>query len=127
MKRHFLLIGLLCLFVPLCACGMKTIKQGAVIDESKVKSYIIDGKTTKSEVVLNFGLPTKTMDNEKMFFYTWSETSSSAIPGYGGTSTITSNLIILFDDSGVVKSHNITQTAAESKKTFGEQDEKKDK
>ncbi|HEX7534908.1 MAG TPA: hypothetical protein VF343_06590 [Syntrophales bacterium] len=124
MKRHSLLIGVLCLLVALSACGMQSVKQGAMIDEAKVKNSVIDGKTTKSDVVLEFGPPTKTMENEKMFFYTWSETSKSTIPLYGGTSTITNNLIILFDDNGIVKNHKITKTAAESKKGFGEQKDK---
>jgi outer membrane protein assembly factor BamE (lipoprotein component of BamABCDE complex) len=124
MKRHSLLIGLLCLLVALSACGMQSVKQGAMIDEAKVKNSVIDGKTTKSDVVMEFGPPTKTMENEKMFFYTWSETSKSTIPLYGGTSTITNNLIILFDDNGVVKNHKITRTAAESKRGFGEQKDK---
>jgi outer membrane protein assembly factor BamE (lipoprotein component of BamABCDE complex) len=124
MKRYSLLIGILCLLVALSACGMKSVKHGAMIDEEKVKSSVVDGKTTKSEVVLDFGPPTKTMQNEKMFFYEWSETSTSTIPLYGGTTTITNNLIILFDDNGVVKSHRITKTGTESKKGFGEQKDK---
>jgi outer membrane protein assembly factor BamE (lipoprotein component of BamABCDE complex) len=124
MKRYSLLIGILCLLVALSACGMKSVKHGAMIDEEKVKSSVVDGKTTRSEVVLDFGPPTKTMQNEKMFFYEWSETSTSTIPLYGGTTTITNNLIILFDDNGVVKSHRITKTGAESKKGFGEQKDK---
>jgi outer membrane protein assembly factor BamE (lipoprotein component of BamABCDE complex) len=103
---------------------MKSVKHGAMIDEAKVKSSVVDGKTTKSDVVLEFGPPTKTMQNEKMFFYEWSETSTSTIPLYGGTTTITNNLIILFDDNGVVKSHRITKTGADSKKGFGEQKDK---
>jgi outer membrane protein assembly factor BamE (lipoprotein component of BamABCDE complex) len=124
MKRYFPLIGVLCLLVALCACGHQSVKQGAMIDAAKVKNSVIDGKTTKSDVVLEFGPPTKTMENEKMFFYTWSETSKSTIPLYGGTSTITNNLIILFDDNGVVKNHKITKTSAESKTGFGEQKDK---
>ena len=124
MKRYSLLVGLLCLLVALSACGMKSVRQGAMIDEARVKSSIVDGKTSRSDVVLEFGPPTKTMENEKMFFYTWSETSSSTIPLYGGTSTITNNLIILFDDNGIVKSHKITKTAADSKRGFGEQKDK---
>jgi outer membrane protein assembly factor BamE (lipoprotein component of BamABCDE complex) len=124
MKRHILLVGVLCLLLAFSACGFKSMKQGATIDEKVVKSSIIDGKTTKSDVVLEFGPPTKTMENEKMFFYTWSETSKSSIPLYGGETTITNNLIILFDDSGVVKSHKITKTSAESKSGFGAQKDK---
>ena len=124
MKRYSLLIGVLCLLVALSACGMKSVKHGAMIDEAKVKSSVIDGKTTKSEVMMEFGAPTKTMDNEKMYFYEWTETSTSSVPLYGGTSTITNSLIILFDDNGVVKSHKIAKTGAESKKGFGEQKDK---
>ena len=124
MKRYFPLIGVLCLLVALSACGHQSVKQGAMIDAAKVKDSVIDGKTTKSDVVLEFGPPTKTMENEKMFFYTWSETSKSTIPLYGGTSTVTNNLIILFDDNGVVKNHKITKTAGESKTGFGEQKDK---
>jgi outer membrane protein assembly factor BamE (lipoprotein component of BamABCDE complex) len=112
------------MLVALSACGIKSVKQGAMIDEAKVKNSIVDGKTTKSDVVLQFGPPTKTMENDKMYFYTWSETSSSTIPLYGGSTTVTNNLIILFDDTGVVKSHNITKTGTESKKGFGEEKDK---
>ncbi|MGZ6292165.1 MAG: hypothetical protein ACXWMK_08260 [Syntrophales bacterium] len=124
MKSHSLLIGVLCMLVALSACGMQSVKHGAMIDEAMVKSSVIDGKTTRPEVLLKFGTPTKTMENEKMFFYEWTETSTSTIPLYGGRTTITNNLIILFDENGVVKSHNVTKTAAESKKGFGEQKDK---
>ena len=43
---------------------------------------------------------------------------------FGGETTVTHNLIILFDDKGVVKSHKITQTAGESKAGFGGQKDK---
>ena len=124
MKKYSLLVGVLCIVVALSACGMKSVRQGAVIDESKAKESIIDGKTTKAEVMLEFGPPTKTMENDKMYFYTWTETSTSTVPLYGGTTTATNNLIILFDDKGVVKSHKITKTGTESKRGFGEQKDK---
>ncbi|HUH65533.1 MAG TPA: hypothetical protein VLZ07_03785, partial [Syntrophales bacterium] len=71
MKKYSLLVGVLCIVVAISACGMKSVRQGADIDEAKVKKSIIDGKTTKAEVMLEFGTPTKTMDNDKMYFYTW--------------------------------------------------------
>ena len=124
MKRCGLLIIGLCLLLVFSACGYKKQKQGAMIDETNVEKSVIDGTTTKQEIVLEFGPPTKTMDDEKMFFYTWSETSKSSIPLYGGETTITNNLIILFDDEGIVKSHKITKTAGESKAGFGGQKDK---
>ncbi len=124
MKKYSLLFGVLCLMVVFSACGYKSQKQGALIDGAKVEKSIIDGKTTKQDIVLEFGPPTKSMDNEKMFFYTWSETSKSSIPLYGGETTTTNNLIILFDDKGIVKTHKISKTAGESKAGFGGQKDK---
>lgn len=124
MRRFCLLICLVCLILAFSACGYKSQKQGALIDEARVEEVIVKGKTAKSDVVMEFGPPTKTMDNEKMFFYTWSETKKSSIPLYGGETSVTHNLIILFDDKGIVKSHKITQTAGESKAGFGGQKDK---
>ena len=127
MKRYYLLIGVLCMLVALSACGMKSVKHGAMIDEAKVKNSVIDGKTTESDVIMKFGAPTKTMENPKRFIYEWTETSESSIPLYGSETTVTYNLVILFDDKGVVKEHNIVKTAEDSKKAIGKQGEKKDK
>jgi hypothetical protein len=99
---------------------MKSVKHGAVIDEAKVKSSVVDGKTTESDVMMKFGAPTKTMEKPKRFIYEWTETSESSIPLYGSETTVTYNLVILFDDKGVVKEHNIVKTAEDSKKGFGE-------
>jgi outer membrane protein assembly factor BamE (lipoprotein component of BamABCDE complex) len=120
-KRYFYLVvvfGILSLMVS--ACAYKSIKQGAPVTEERVAKNIIDGKTTKPEVLLEFGSPTKTMDNEKMFFYEWTEGSASKVGWYGGTSTNTYQLIILFDDQSIVKNHKISQTAAGSQSGIGE-------
>ncbi len=120
-KRYlylFVVFAILSLMVS--ACAYKSIKQGAPVTEERVAKNIIDGKTTKPEVLLEFGSPTKTMDNEKMFFYEWTEGSSSKVGFYGGTSTSTYQLIILFDDGSIVKNHKISQTAAASASGIGE-------
>lgn len=124
MKRYGWLAVGLCLLMVFSGCGYKSQKQGAMINEASVDKVIVDGQTTKQEVVLEFGPPTKTMEGERMFFYTWTETSKSSIPLYGGETSVTKDLIILFDDNGVVKSHKITKTARESKTGFGGQKEK---
>jgi len=121
MKRYGWLAVGLCMLMFFFGCGYKSQKQGALIEEASVDKVIVDGQTTKQEVVLEFGPPTKTMEGEKMFFYTWTETSKSSIPLYGGETSVTKDLIILFDDNGVVKSHKITKTARESKAGFGGQ------
>ncbi len=96
MTRYRWLILGLCLVVALSACGFQKVKQGASIDAAKVQKSVVDGTTAKSDVVLEFGPPTKTMDNEKMFFYEWKETSKSSMPLYGGSpplSTISSSFL----------------------------------
>ena len=74
-KRYLtnLLFVFCILFLMVSACGYRTIKQGVSISENRVSQSIIDGKTTKQEVLLEFGTPTKTIDNGKMFFYEWTE------------------------------------------------------
>ena len=120
-KRYFFLSVVFCIvFLMLSACAYKSVKQGVPITEKRVSKNIIDGKTTKHDVLLEFGSPTRTMDNEKMFFYEWTEGSTSKVGWYGGTTTNTYQLIILYDDRGIVKNHRISQTASGSQKGVGE-------
>lgn len=106
------------------SCGYKSFKQGAAIDEGKVAKNIIDGKTTKQEVLMEFGVPSKILDSEKVFFYTWTEGSKTRVGLYGGTKSYTNNLVILFDDHGIIKSHRITTTESESEKSLNTGDPK---
>ena len=120
-KKYFFLSVFFCiLLLMVTACAYKSIQQGVPITKDRVSDNIIDSKTTKQEVLLEFGSPTKTMDSEKMFFYEWTEGSTSKMGWYGGTSTKTYQLIILFDDRGIVKNHRISKTSAGSQKGIGE-------
>jgi hypothetical protein len=49
----------MCLMI---SCGYKSIKHGEEITPEQV-AMIVDGKTTKKDMFVNFGDPTKTMDN----------------------------------------------------------------
>jgi outer membrane protein assembly factor BamE (lipoprotein component of BamABCDE complex) len=90
------------------ACSYKSIKHGEEISDESV-AKIVDGKTTKEEVMIEFGDPSKTMDSEKVWFYTWTRGSKSSIIGFGGGTAYTKSLVVVFDDKGVVKSHRITR------------------
>jgi outer membrane protein assembly factor BamE (lipoprotein component of BamABCDE complex) len=94
------------------SCAYKSIKHGEEITEEQV-TKIIDGKTTKQEIFIEFGNPSKTMDNEKVFFYSWTRGSKSSFMGLGGGSAYTHSLVIVFDDNGIVKNHKITRGATE--------------
>jgi hypothetical protein len=100
------------------ACGYKTIKQGVSISEDRVSRSITDGKTKKHEVLLEFGTPTKTADNGKMFFYEWTEESEARVILYKGTTTYIHQLSILFDEMDIVKNHRISEISAQSQRSI---------
>jgi hypothetical protein len=120
-KRYPYPLFVLCiLLLFISACGYTTIKHGVSISDDRIARSIIDGKTTKQEVLLEFGAPTKTVDNEKMFFYEWTEESKLIIPLYNGTTTYINQLSIVFDETGVVKNHRISEISAGSQRSIGE-------
>ena len=47
------------LFLMISACGYTTIKHGVSISDDRIARSIIDGKTTKQEVLLEFGRANK--------------------------------------------------------------------
>lgn len=90
------------------ACSYKAIKHGSEITDEQV-AIIEDGKTSKEEVIIEFGDPSKIMNDEKIFFYTWTRGSKSSVLGFGGGTAYTKSLVVVFDENGVVKSHKITR------------------
>lgn len=98
--------------VMVAGCSVKSISHGSEITDEQV-AKIIDGKTTKEQIFIEFGNPSKTMDNEKVFFYNWTRGRKTSVLGLGGGSAYSHSLVIVFDDKGVVKSHKITRGATE--------------
>jgi len=122
MMRKMILAGaaFFVLTLILTGCAYKSIKQGSAIDEKRAKTNIIDGKTTKQEVILEFGAPKKTLENEKIYIYEWSETSEKKVGIYGGTTTNTYQLTVIFDDSGIAKKSRIAQVSTDSSSGIGD-------
>ncbi len=103
-------IGLLGMFGT--GCSIKSISHGSeILDEQVAK--IKDGKTTKEEIFIEFGNPSKTMDNEKVFFYNWTRGSKTSVMGLGGGSAYSHSLVIVFDNNGIVKNHKVSRGATE--------------
>ncbi|MDD5711993.1 MAG: hypothetical protein PHY31_04445 [Smithellaceae bacterium] len=100
------------------ACGYRSYKEGVAVDTGGVEKKLVVGKTTKQEVLLGFGVPTRTLDNDRIFFYTWTEGSKAKVWVYKGTSADTYSLMVLFDEGGIVKDYKITKTGAESQKSL---------
>lgn len=103
----------------LSSCGYKTIKHGEEITSEKA-SLIVDGKTTKSEIFMEFGEPSKTMDHEKIFFYSWTRGGKGHLLGFGSGSAESKSLLVVFDAGGIVQSHKITRGATSGGATVGD-------
>ena len=95
-------------------CSYKTIKHGEQISTQDASTKLLLGQTTKNEVFLSFGEPTKTANNEQVFFYSWTRGSKVAVFGIGSGNAEGSSLVIIFDNDDVVKDYKITRGAVES-------------
>ena len=73
---------------------------------------IVIGKTTKQEIFLNFGEPTRTEPGGKVVFYSWTKGSKFKVLGIGSADAKGSTLVVIFDDSDIVKDFRITRGAA---------------
>lgn len=94
-------------------CSFKSISHGSEITDEQI-AQIVDGKTTKNEIFINFGNPSKSMDSEKVFFYSWTRGSKNSILGIGSGTAYSYSLVVVFDEKGVVKSHKLTRGATDS-------------
>jgi len=112
--RTTVLSGLL-LIAALAAggCAYKSINHGTEITDEQV-SQIIDGQTTRDEVLIEFGDPSKTMNDEKAYFYSWTRGSKGHVLGIGSGSAYSHSLVIIFDDLDVVKSHKVSRGTTEA-------------
>jgi hypothetical protein len=102
----------MCLIVAgamVSGCAIKSISHGTAITQSDATSKLVIGRTTKQEVFLNFGEPTKVMNNEKVFFYSWTRGKKVAIMGIGSGNAKADTLVIVFDDRDIVKDYRFAR------------------
>jgi outer membrane protein assembly factor BamE (lipoprotein component of BamABCDE complex) len=102
----------------LCGCGIervamdpigyKSIRQGDEITE-KEAAQIVNGKTTKDDVYLMFGAPSKILEDGHVFVYSWVRGSDANLLGLGSGSAHAHSLIVTFNDNRIVKGHKITR------------------
>lgn len=112
-KITLAIAALLALFA-LSGCVVKTIKHGTEITQDQM-ARIKDGIATKDEVILMFGAPTKTLNNEKTYVYSWVRGTKAQVLGLGTGTAYGHALVILFDENDVVKAHKITRDAVDQK------------
>mgnify|MGYP006291825225 CR=1 FL=1 len=120
MIKKFVFFALISLGVVLIqGCSIKSISHGSEITDQQI-AKIEDGKTTKSEIFIEFGNPSKVMDGEKAFFYSWTRGNKNSFLGIGSGTAFSYSLVIVFDDKGIVKSHKLTRGATDSAVNVGD-------
>jgi hypothetical protein len=67
-----------------------------------------------------FGDPSKTMNDESVYFYNWTRGGKGSFMGFGSGSAYTHSLVVVFNDDGVVKTHKITRGTTEAKTGIGD-------
>jgi len=113
-RQAILTIVALGILFALVGCGIKTIRHGTEITEDQL-AQIKDGSTTKEEIILMLGAPTKTLNNEKTYIYSWVRGTKAQIVGLGTGTAYGHALVVLFDDKDIVKAHKITRDAVDQK------------
>jgi len=109
-----------CIIIPIPIPEHTADYSRAPIGEESL-GFLKVGSTKKEEVVLNLGPPNYTRDNERNFIYRWNTKSEivwvGGMIGGGGTRTVTTyytyQLLIEFDDIGIVKSLERKEEEAE--------------
>ncbi|HEC99075.1 MAG TPA: outer membrane protein assembly factor BamE [Proteobacteria bacterium] len=112
--KPMLTILALGILFAILGCGVKTIKHGTEITQEQM-ARIKDGATTKDDVILMFGAPTKTLNNEKTYVYSWVRGTKAQVLGLGTGTAYGHALVILFDANDVVKAHKVIRDAVDQR------------
>ena len=94
--------------ICLGGCAFGSINHGTEITEKELASIKL-GVTTKKEIYRTFGEPTKSLENGKLLFFSWTRGDQGAFMGMGSTDTRTKSLMIEFDNENIVKDHRLTR------------------
>ena len=106
MKKLWAILAILGIYLGGCSLG--AINHGTEITQKELASIKL-GVTTKKEIYRTFGEPTKSLENGKLLFFSWTEGDQMAFMGMGSTDTTTKSLMIEFDDENIVKDHRLTR------------------
>ncbi|MBA8666756.1 hypothetical protein H1Q59_02480 [Holosporaceae bacterium 'Namur'] len=107
MKNKLICASMLALSISLSGCGFKSISHGREISEKEASNIEI-GKTSREDVIIMFGEPSKITDDGKVFFYGWTRGSKVEVLGMGGGSSEGKSLVVIFNNDGIVKNYRIT-------------------
>lgn len=103
----------------LAACATETVKPvaPASLPEIRVLAFLRDDETTREQVLLRLGVPTAQLEGDRILMYQlntdargrWylSAPEWDAAEGMRTWRTGTSSLVLVFDDSGVLRRHSL--------------------
>lgn len=125
MKTSVKLIGLafaLALFAGCASSGNESLRKES---EASVAQKMVEGRTTKTEVRAMFGSPLKTTFTDgglEVWTFELSKVKADAINYvpivnlFGGTASGTKKeLVVLFDDKGVIKRFSMSESPVKTK------------
>ena len=118
-KLFDLMLILVSVTIFMAGCGYKSIKHGTEISEDQIKKIVI-GQTTKNDILIEFGDPSKIMNDDKVYFYSWTRGSKGHVLGLGSGDAYTYSLVVIFNDNGVVEKHKITRGTTKAATGIGD-------
>lgn len=105
LRKHCLSLLMLVLSIGGCATTQET-------GNKRLLDFLVDGQTSKQEVILALGQPSGVYENESVYTYrivgdssTGFKPSKSFSPC--GWHDITYSLVVIFDDQDVLKRHSL--------------------
>jgi len=103
-------LSMLVLFISFIfsGCSMKSISNGNSVSESQAEK-IIAGQSTKDDVIIMFGEPTKISSNGMIYYYSWERGNAGKVIGLSLGSSTSSSFVVIFDNNDVVKKSGLTQ------------------
>lgn len=101
-KRLSVISLIIAVIIGLQGCSIipKAAKSGVQVSQAEAET-IVDGKTTKEDVILALGEPSKMLEEGKIWIYSGSKTTEWLGIPFGGSK----RLVIVFEN-GKVKQHN---------------------
>jgi outer membrane protein assembly factor BamE (lipoprotein component of BamABCDE complex) len=109
MKQNKSILLIASLFV-LNGCSYKSISHGREITQQEADTIKL-GRTSKEDIMVMFGEPTKITSDGKTFFYSWTRGSKFDVMGVGSGAAEGKSLVIVFDEKNTVKNYRITRGA----------------
>ena len=106
MKKLWAILAISSIYLG--GCAFSSISHGTEITEKELAS-IKPGVTTKKEIYRTFGEPTKSLENGRLLFFSWTRGDAQAFLGMGSTDTETKSLMIEFDNENLVKDFRLTR------------------